>query len=163
MLFLFLPAKNSGQANINEFLRIHIRANSNNLNDQEVKYEVKDEIVKVLTPILSEVKTKEEATSVISENLTLIENTANNVLSKNGFSYGSCAQITQEYFPTRSYNTLTLKSGVYDAIIVNLGSGMGNNWWCVVYPPMCFVPSDGNEQNIEFKSKIVEIIKNFFK
>ncbi len=162
-IFLLFPTQAEQKTFASDFLRIHIRANSNSSVDQAVKYEIKDEIVGVLTPLLSEVNSKKEATNVISQNIKLIESTANKVLAQKGFSYCSKANITQEFFPTRSYNKLTLDSGVYDAIILNLGSGMGDNWWCVVYPPMCFVPSEGDGQNIEFKSKIIEIIKNFFK
>ena len=145
-----------------EYLRIHIRANSNNSNDQEVKYEVKDKIVEVLTPLLCEVKTKEQAIDVVEKNINLLTKTADDVLKENGFLYSCRVGIRSEYFPTRSYENLTLSSDVYDAIIVELGSGVGDNWWCVVYPPMCFVSYEGYDTSkIEYKSKLLEIIKNF--
>ena len=161
-LILFLPKKNE-ETFASDYFRIHIRANSNTQKDQEVKYKVKDEIVKLLTPLLSEAKTKEEAIQIIDNNIEYITKTVDDVLAQNGFSYNSNAQIKSEFFPTRSYGKLTLESDVYDALIVNLGSGSGDNWWCVVYPPMCFVPSEGDDDCIVYKSKILEIIKNFFK
>ena len=67
-----------------------------------------------------------------------------------------------EQFPDRSYNGVTLAAGVYDALIVELGSGSGNNWWCVVYPPLCFVGGESNGTNqIVYKSKLLEIIRNW--
>lgn len=163
-ILLFLPNSNSCEINASNYLRIHIRANSNSKVDQEVKYKVKDEIVKVLTPLLCEVKTKDEAVCVIEENMSLITKTANDVLSQNGFGYKSKAGIKSEFFPTRSYENLTLESDVYDALILELGSGLGDNWWCVVYPPMCFINyEDNSSETVEYRFKILEIVKNFFK
>ncbi len=153
---------NSSQTH-SEYLRIHIRANSNSEIDQNVKYLVKDAVVKVMIPILSECETKEEAENAISKNFSLIENTANNVLFANGFSYTSSAKLATEEFPTREYNNVVLEKGFYDALIVNLGEGEGNNWWCVVYPPLCFLNANATGENVVYKSKILEIIKSFFK
>lgn len=146
-----------------DYLRIHIRANSNNECDQLVKYEVKSAVVDALTPLLVDATTKEKAVEIIENNLPLIENVANAVLKREGYNYSSSARVCKEKFPTRQYDDLVLESGFYDALILNLGTGQGNNWWCVVYPPMCFVggADDGNK-NIHYKSKLVEIINNFF-
>ena len=159
---LFLPQKND-ETYASDYLRIHIRANSNSKIDQEVKYKVKDKIVETLTPLLSNALTKQDAVNIVNNNISLIEQTANGVLKNNNFSYVSKAQIKSEYFPTRTYESLTLSGDVYDALIVELGNAKGDNWWCVVYPPMCFVPSTDNSTNIVYKSKILEIIKNFFR
>ncbi len=142
-----------------EYLRIHIRANSNASVDQEVKYKVKDQVVDVLIPLLSEVENFEEAKQVVSQNFDLIEATADRVLAENGFSYQSSVRLSQEEFPTRQYGDLTLESGIYDALIIDLGSGQGNNWWCLVYPAFCFTNSK-NSTNYEYISKILEIIKS---
>ena len=144
-----------------EYLRIHIRANSNSIEDQNVKYKVKDEIVEALIPVLSEVETFEEAKSVISNNFSLITSVADNVLKQEGFNYSSRAKIDNEYFPTRTYANTTLESGYYDAVIVELGEAVGDNWWCVMYPPLCFI-TNGNQTEITFKSKIVEWFKSIF-
>ena len=157
------PIQNASSLSADDYLRIHIRANSNSSADQKVKYEIKDEVVKVLTPLLSEAKTKQQAVNIINENLDLVCTTADAVLGKNGFKYTSSASIKSEYFPTRTYEDLTLESDIYDALIINLGSGSGDNWWCVAYPPMCFVQAtDTSSEGVVYKSKLVEIIKNFF-
>ena len=82
------------------------------------------------------------------------------MLKKNGKNYVCTAQIKTEEFPTRVYEDLTLERGFYDALILNLGSGKGDNWWCVVYPPLCFV---GEGTGYVYKSKLLAIINSFYK
>lgn len=144
----------------NEYLRIHIRADSNQAQAQSVKYEVKNAVVDFLTPIIANVTTKEQAEALLKSNLKKIENVADSVLKKHGFDYTSKASIKVEEFPTRVYGEYTLEQGFYKALIIELGSGKGDNWWCVVYPPLCFT---GTNTLYCYKSKIYEIIENFFK
>ncbi len=154
-LFLGLKKENYHE----EYLRIHIRANSNTYIDQSIKYKIKDEVVDYLTPIISTCKVKEDFVKKLNENLNNIVCIVDNILAQNNFDYKSSAKISNEYFPVRAYENLTLENGYYDALIINLGSGEGNNWWCVVYPPMCFISSNSN---YIYKSRIIEIIKKFF-
>lgn len=144
-----------------DYLRIHIRANSNSDIDQSVKYEVKEAVVKALTPALENVSSKKEAMKIISENLELIDEVSERVLVSHGFYYGAKSRLCQEDFPTRTYGELTLSGGVYDALIVDLGSGEGDNWWCVVFPPLCFV-ADGEGEKVTYKSLIVEWFEKLF-
>ena len=145
-----------------DFLRIHIRADSNDSADQNVKYEVKSAVVDFLTPYLADATTKQKAMSIVKSHLRDIEAVCDKVLSENGFSYKSHAKLTEEQFPDRSYGDVTLAAGVYDALIIELGSGSGNNWWCVVYPPLCFVGGESNGTNqIIYKSKLMEIIQQW--
>lgn len=146
-----------------EYLRIHIRANSNSEVDQAVKYKVKDAVVEAMIPLISSCQTKDEAEQCLKQNFELIESVANNVLSSNGFTYSCKAKLACEEFPTRTYEDLTLEEGFYDALILELGSASGNNWWCVVYPPLCFLKSTATGQDAVYKSKLVEIIRNFTK
>lgn len=143
------------------YLRVHIRANSNFEIDQNVKYEIKDEVVEYLTPFLTAGKTFEMAKNIINDQLKNIEIVANNVLLEKGFSYTAKAKLNEEFFPTRSYSSLTLESGFYDALIISLGSGEGDNWWCVVYPPLCF--TTGENISVVYKSMIWEIIDGWIK
>lgn len=145
-----------------EFLRIHIRADSNDQADQNVKFQVKSAVVEYLTPYLANAETKQQAMAVVKSQLSNIEKVCDKVLATNGFSYTSSAKLCQEAFPDRSYGDLTLSAGVYDALIIELGSGGGNNWWCVVYPPLCFVSGESNGTNsIVYKSKLLEIINKW--
>ena len=147
----------------NGYLRIHVRANSNSEEDQKIKYIVKEAVVDYLTPLIAEGTTFKDAYIILKNNLHNIEAVADKVLKNAGYLYTSTAQLKDEYFPTRSYGDVTLENGYYDALILNLGSGEGNNWWCVVYPPLCFIGAEGNStENIRYKSKLVEIIQKFF-
>ena len=141
------------------YLRVHIRANSNSEEDQAVKYKVRDRVVEYLTPVVAECETKEEAMQKIGAHLSGAAAVADRVLRENGYDYGARASLRKEEFPTRVYENVTLQAGVYDALILELGSGKGDNWWCVVYPPLCF---SGGNQNVIYKSKIAEIIRRFF-
>ena len=125
---------------------------------QSVKYEIKDKIVEYLTPYISECDTLNKAENLLVSNLKGIEKVADKHLELRGFNYSSKADVRTEEFPTRTYDELTLSAGKYRALIVTLGDGKGDNWWCVVYPPLCFV---GNGTRYEYKSKILEIINQF--
>ena len=120
------------------YLRLHVRANSDAAEDQSVKYAVKEAVVAYLAPLAAECGSKEEALRLLRGELGSIEAAAEAALQENGFSYGARASLRQEEFPARVYEGVTLEAGVYDALIVELGAGEGANWWCVVYPPLCF-------------------------
>ena len=143
-------------------LRIHIRANSNEQIDQNVKYMVKDAVVEFLTPLLADATDKTKAKQIVVANSKQICDVANNVLKQNGLGYKSSAKVTKEIFPTRAYGDFVLEQGEYDALILNLGSGSGDNWWCVVYPPLCFVGGEQKDGCLVYKSKLQEIIKKYF-
>ena len=141
-----------------DYLRIHVRANSNGQTDQSVKYLVKDEVVKFITPYAAQCTDKAAAMQVISGILDSIEEVCDRVLKQNGFTYTSRASVRAEEFPTRVYGDLTLESGIYDALIIELGSGTGDNWWCVIYPPLCFTSASAD---VEYRSAIMDIINRF--
>lgn len=141
-----------------EYIRIHVRANSNEIVDQNIKYEIKDNVVSYLTPFIADCVSKSDFVKIISANLNNIEKIADEILNRNGFNYVSHASFKVEEFPTRSYDGTVLESGFYDALILELGEAEGDNWWCVVYPPLCFI--NNNSENILYKSKILEIIKS---
>ena len=155
---ILIPSKTTNA----DFLRIHIRADSNDSSDQQVKYAVKSAVVDYLTPKLTDATDKTKAMDIVKRELGNIEAVCNKTLADNGFDYTSRARLAVEEFPDRSYNGVTLSAGVYDALIVELGSGSGNNWWCVVYPPLCFVGGESNGTNIiVYKSKLLEIIRQW--
>lgn len=164
LLFIIILTVGCSGFNFNEetkesdqFLRIHVRANSNSQKDQTVKYQIKDNIVSYLTPFIANCQTKTDAVSVITQKSKVIKNLVDEILLKNNFDYKSNILIRRENFPTRVYDDVTLISGYYDAVIVELGEAKGDNWWCVVYPPLCFTSG----QNVRYKSKILEIIQQF--
>ena len=82
-------------------------------------------------------------------------------MQRNGYSYGATAKLKRENFPARSYEGYTLEEGVYEALIIELGEGTGNNWWCVLFPPLCFTPK-GEGDTIEYRSKLAELCEKIF-
>ncbi len=141
-----------------DYLRIHVRANSNEQIDQSVKYIVKDEVVKFITPYAAQCTDKQKAVELVKSILPEIEKVCDRTLKANGFGYTSKADVRAEEFPTRVYGDLTLESGIYDALIIELGSGTGDNWWCVIYPPLCFTSGTAE---VKYRSAIMEIINKF--
>lgn len=142
-----------------DFLRIHIRADSNNPEDQSVKYVVKNAVVDYLSSYLCQAYSKRQAMKIVQEQLHNIKKVCDATLAEKGKTYRANVKLCEEQFPDRCYDGVTLQAGVYDALIIELGSGSGNNWWCVVYPPLCFVEGASNgSSNVVYKSKLLEII-----
>ena len=154
-VFLFGGQK----ADTEDYMRIHVVANSNSNFDQNVKYVVKDAVVEFLIPYLAGATTKQEAMKVISKNADKIQAVANSALAHEGAKYGAKVEISSENLPTRAYGDLVLEEGLYDVLKIELGNGGGDNWWCVVFPAVCFVNSS-NPKNVEYISKIWEIINS---
>lgn len=158
--FIAIPFKSSDN---NDYIRLHIRANSNSEYDQSIKYTVKDRVVEYLTPVSREITSKESMYSVLSDNLPKIKQVVDNELKKLGQSYKSNVKLTKEEFPTRTYQDVTLEGGIYDALIIELGTGSGDNWWCVAFPPLCFNGKENGSDTVRYKSKIAEFFNNILK
>ena len=121
-LFAFAQTEKRQEDFGTEFLRIHIRANSNDTADQDVKYKVKDQVVQYLTPFLCNATNKAAAMQIVNSKIGDIQKVADNVLGENGFSYKSKGEVKKETFPTRTYDDVTLPAGEYDSFILNLGA-----------------------------------------
>lgn len=134
-----------------DIVRIHIRANSNCENDQAVKLQVRDEINKYLAPLLEKPETKDEAVEILSGEIEKLKSIAETVSGEK-----CTVSLKEEYFPEKTYNDKTYPEGEYTALIIEIGSGEGRNWWCVAFPNMCYTKA---EKNVEYKSFFVEILK----
>ena len=130
------------QAGIAEkIIRFHVIANSDAEADQQLKLQVKEQVVTMLEPLLSEAASKEEARQILTDNLEEIEDTATQTLQRAGCDDTVKAGITTCYFPVKTYGEFTFPDGEYEALRVVIGDGEGKNWWCVMYPRLCFVDS----------------------
>ena len=128
------------------FFRLHIRANSDSEEDQALKLKVRDDILEYTTNLLSSCSDKTEAMRLVSANTEKIEQIAKKRILAEGYGYGVRASVRREYFERREYDGFFLPAGEYDSLIVELGSGQGHNWWCVLYPCVCLSGStDGSE------------------
>ena len=128
----------------NKVLRLHILANSNSIFDQELKLEVRDKIVEYLTPKLKKSNNLKETKKIISENLYNIESIAKEIVSKKA-NYSVAVSLDTSMFPTKHYKNISFPAGNYEALKVVIGNGSGNNWWCVMFPPLCFTNSSAGE------------------
>ena len=130
-----------------DLIRLHVIADSDSPYDQEVKLLVRNSVVEFLETLLVDAVDKEQARKVIAENIASLTETANNTLAQY-VNYHAVAMLGKAEFPTKSYGDLILPAGEYDALRIVLGSGEGKNWWCVIFPPLCFVDAAGNIKGI---------------
>lgn len=121
-----------------KILRFHVLANSDSKEDQEVKIKVRDAIGNLLEPKLQGAKSRKETERIVKENMPEIITTAEGTLEKNGYHYGATARVADVDFPDKTYGAYTFPKGNYRALQITLGKGNGHNWWCVLYPNMCF-------------------------
>lgn len=125
-------------------IRLHVLANSNSPGDQDLKLLVRDAVLAETKDIFAEAQTKEEAQVLIVHNRHRIEKAAQKVIEEAGYDYPVTLMVGHFQFPERVYGTLVLPQGGYDALKVEIGAGAGDNWWCVLFPPLCFAGLDGN-------------------
>ncbi len=122
-----------------EIVRFHVRANSDSEEDQQLKLEVKEAVVRYLSVILAEADNVEDAKAIIESDMDNIIKVAKEVILEAGKEYTVEAYFTREYFPIKCYGDVTLPAGVYEAFRVDIGKAEGKNWWCVLFPKLCFV------------------------
>jgi stage II sporulation protein R len=145
----------------NSVLRLHILANSNSQEDQQLKLAVRDKILELDTSVFEQAKNLSDAKQAAEENLELIQKTAQSLVYAKGFNYDVKAEVVKMFFNTREYSTFTLPAGQYNAVRVTIGEAKGNNWWCVLYPPLC-VPAATSKEKMEetFTSEELNLLKN---
>lgn len=159
----------------NRVLRLHVLANSDSDADQALKLKVRDRIVQEAAGLFDGTQDLRQAKAVAAEKLSTLQTAAQDEVYKQGYSYPVKVELTNMYFNTRVYSTVTLPAGQYDAVRVTIGKAAGKNWWCVIFPPMCLPAAeekselkdvlnqqqmdivDGGTQQYEVKFKVVEI------
>ena len=126
------------QSIAHKILRFHDLANSDSDADQNVKKQVRDAVGTYLRPYLEECSDMEMTREVVNEYMQEVIEVSKDVLRDNGFTYNVTAEITHTDFPEKVYGEYTFPAGEYEALEIRLGNGEGHNWWCVLYPNMCF-------------------------
>lgn len=166
--------------------RLHILANSDSQEDQELKIKVRNALLEYMNSLCSECTSKEEAITLVELNQEKFREIALNTIQQNGYNYDVKINIGNFQFPTKNYGDISLPAGFYDALRVEIGEAKGQNWWCVMFPPLCFVDissgivpdeskklmednlseeefalvSDNANTEIQFKFKILEFFTN---
>ncbi len=189
-LYTFICAQHYASAvstNLSEAVfRLHVLANSNSEEDQSLKLKVRDSLLNYMNNLCSNCSTKEEAISLANIHKDDFQQIAENTIKENGYNYPVKININNFYFPTKNYGDITLPAGFYDALRVEIGEAKGKNWWCVMFPSLCFIDvssgivndeakenleenldqesynliSEQNNTEIEFKFKLVEFFSN---
>lgn len=145
LLFCFIFISMSSYANTisqnlsDNFFRLHILANSNSQNDQELKLKVRDAIIEYMNNQNFSNYSKEEVICEVSKNLDTYKKIAEETIQNLGYDYTINLEVSNFYFPTKIYGNISLPAGNYDALRITIGEAKGENWWCSLFPPLCFV------------------------
>ena len=177
---------NAVSSNIQDSVfRLHVIANSDSEEDQNLKYIVRDKVLEYINSISGSQSSKEDVINLANNNINEIQKIAENTVHENGYNYEVKLNIGNFAFPTKTYGDISFPAGFYDALKIEIGKADGQNWWCVMFPPLCFVdvtsgivPEDSkeiikeslsdeeyelvskNDNEIRFKFKIVEMFHN---
>lgn len=136
-----------------EVIRFHVVANSDTTDDQLLKQKVRDEVIGFIEPLIEECESVEDTRYIIKGSLPIIKEISEEVIEDWGKDYQVYVALDKANFPTKSYGDVVLPAGEYEACRIVIGEGKGENWWCVMYPPLCYldvatgvVPLEGKEQ-----------------
>ena len=147
--------QNKIQQNLkNNLIRFHVRANSDSSFDQACKLKVRDALLSYMNTLSSNCNTKEEAIQIATQHQNEFQTIAENVIVENGYNYPVQIKINNFYFPTKSYGDISLPAGYYDALRVEIGNAKGKNWWCVMFPSLCFIDISSGIVDSEGKEKL---------
>ena len=135
----FSYAQNISTHIANSVLRLHVLANSDSEEDQNLKYKVRDNLLSYMNEICINCSTKQEAITLVEKNKDVFRHIALDTIRNEGYSYDVNINIGNFEFPTKNYGDISLPAGFYDALRVEIGEAKGHNWWCVMFPPLCFV------------------------
>lgn len=141
-----------------KILRFHVIANSDSKEDQRVKLLVRDAVGNLMEERLLGAKNLEESRKIVAKNLDEITQTATDTLTDAGYAYGATASLEVTEFPEKTYGSYTFPAGKYEALCVVLGKGEGHNWWCVLYPNLCFRGSVYEIIDEEAKEELKEVL-----
>ena len=141
-------------------IRIRIIPNSNLAFDQDVKGKVKDKLEITMYDLLKDAESSEEAKEIIKNNLELVDNDVKNILSKENYNKGYKIDFGMNYFPSKEYKGIKYEEGYYESLVITLGKGEGDNWWCVLFPPLCLIEGE-EDTEVEYKSIVMEILDKY--
>lgn len=157
-LYVFVSAQSyvtAVSSNLSEAVfRLHVIANSDSEEDQSLKLKVRDALLSYMNTLSSNCNTKEEAIQIATQHQNEFQTIAENVIVENGYNYPVQIKINNFYFPTKSYGDISLPAGYYDALRVEIGNAKGKNWWCVMFPSLCFIDISSGIVDSEGKEKL---------
>ena len=144
-----------------EAIRIRVIANSNSNYDQEIKKKVKEQVESDMYNLLKDSKTIEEVRNTIKNNIEKEKENISTILKKENYQLPFEINFGYNYFPKKEFKGITYKEGYYESLVVTLGEGLGDNWWCVLFPPLCMIEAE-DSTDVEYTSIVKEIISKYF-
>ncbi|KGG80133.1 stage II sporulation protein R [Caloranaerobacter azorensis H53214] len=142
----------------NKLIRFHVIANSDSPEDQQLKFKVRDKIIKEMNSKFEKASSLDESKKIILDNLDTIEYIAEKQIRELGKNYDVSVKFGEYDFPTKSYGNFTLPAGKYQAVRVVIGDGKGKNWWCVMFPPLCFIDITHGITNDKIKEELKGVL-----
>ena len=142
-------------------IRIRIIPNSNSSFDQDIKLKVKDKLEITMYDLLKDAESSEEAKEIIQNNLELVDKDVKKILSDENYDKGYTINFGKNYFPEKEYKGVKYEEGYYESLLITLGKGEGDNWWCVLFPPLCLIEGE-EDTEVEYKSIVMEILNKYF-
>lgn len=142
-------------------IRIRVIANSNSDYDQNIKLKVKDTLQEDMYKLLENAKNVDEARSIINKNLYLVEKDIDKTLQKEEYPLPFSINFGLNYFPNKEYKGVVYEEGYYESVVVTLGQGLGDNWWCVLFPPLCMIEAEENT-DVEYTTMVKTIVDKYF-
>ena len=139
-----------------KIIRLHVVANSDGAADQTVKLTVRDALLRETETLLADASDRDSAEEILKASLPALTEKASAVAAAEGFPYGASLSLQKEYFPTRNYGEVTLPAGEYTALRVELGEAAGQNWWCVLYPPLCLAAAAAPSEKPDPTGELLE-------
>ena len=130
-------------------VRLHILANSDSPEDQALKLAVRDRILSEGHTLFESTSSKEETKKILQDNIGFLTNSAKDEIEKNGYNYDVKINIGKYDFPMKKYDNFAFPAGEYDAVRIEIGEGRGHNWWCVMFPPLCFGDASVSEESVD--------------
>ena len=137
-------------------IRLHVVANSDTVEDQEIKLQVRDAVLTVAEPLTASASSAQEANELLAANLGMLQIAANETLIDLGVDDRASVTLKRELFDVRHYDTFSLPGGYYDSLCVTIGNGEGKNWWCVVYPGICAAATTEDQRTLAVMAGISE-------
>ncbi len=144
----------------NEVFRLHILANSDSEEDQKLKLKVRDRILESSQDLFLNCSSLDDVISVSENNIDYFKNQADRCIQENGYNYDVSVYVDKEYFNTREYDEITLPSGIYNALKIEIGEAKGHNWWCVMFPAICLPAVSDDEINNILTDEEIDLINS---
>lgn len=136
-------------------IRFRVIANSDSDSDQSIKIQIKEDVEKEIYSLISDAKNIEDARKIITNNLEKVDNILDKYNVEYDISYGN------NYFPIKEYKGISYNAGNYESLVITIGKGLGQNWWCVLFPPLCLLDNQNNLDEADYKLYATKLVNKF--